>query len=53
MVIGDVPSARVDVQPYGGCKDSGCGREGVRYAIEDLTELKVMVIKDLAVSSRI
>ena len=47
MVINDVPSARVDVQPYGGVKDSGCGREGVRYAMEDLSEMRTMILKDL------
>ena len=48
VVINDVPSARVDVQPYGGVKDSGCGREGVKYAMEDLTELRTMILKDVA-----
>jgi len=47
VVIGDIPSARVDAQPYGGIKDSGFGREGIRYAIEDMTELKVMLMKDI------
>ena len=37
-IVGDVPSFRVDNMPYGGVKDSGLGREGVRYAIEDMTE---------------
>jgi len=32
--------------PYGGIKDSGFGREGVRYAIEEMTELKLMVLKN-------
>jgi acyl-CoA reductase-like NAD-dependent aldehyde dehydrogenase len=45
VVIGDVPSWRVDHMPYGGVKDSGLGREGVRYAIEDMTELKLMVLR--------
>lgn len=48
VVINDVPSARVDVQPYGGVKSSGCGREGVKYAMEDLTELRVMVMNNIA-----
>src|SRR5690606_9462298 len=37
VIIGDVPSWRVDNMPYGGVKDSGLGREGVRYAIQDMT----------------
>jgi acyl-CoA reductase-like NAD-dependent aldehyde dehydrogenase len=46
VVIGDVPSFRVDNMPYGGVKDSGLGREGVRYAIEDMTEQRLLVIRD-------
>ena len=46
VVIGDVPSWRVDHMPYGGVKDSGLGREGVRYAIEDMTELRLLVVRD-------
>ncbi len=45
VIIGDVPSWRVDHMPYGGVKDSGLGREGIRYAIEDMTELKLMVLR--------
>jgi acyl-CoA reductase-like NAD-dependent aldehyde dehydrogenase len=45
VVIGDVPSWRVDHMPYGGVKDSGLGREGVRFAIEDMTEMKLMVLR--------
>lgn len=48
VVINDIPSARVDMQPYGGVKDSGCGREGVRYAMEHLTEIRTMVMKNLS-----
>ena len=46
VVINDVPSFRVDNMPYGGVKDSGLGREGVRYAIEDMTELRLMVMRE-------
>lgn len=42
VVINDVPTFRADQQPYGGVKDSGIGREGVRYAIEDFTEIKIL-----------
>lgn len=45
VVIGDVPSWRVDHMPYGGVKDSGLGREGIRFAIEDMTEIKLMVLR--------
>jgi acyl-CoA reductase-like NAD-dependent aldehyde dehydrogenase len=45
VVINDVSSFRVDNMPYGGVKDSGIGREGVRYAIEDMTELRLMVMR--------
>ena len=46
VLINEVPSFRVDNMPYGGVKDSGLGREGVRYAIEDMTELRLLVIRD-------
>jgi len=45
VVIGDVPSWRVDHMPYGGVKESGLGREGVKFAIEDMTELRMLVIR--------
>jgi acyl-CoA reductase-like NAD-dependent aldehyde dehydrogenase len=45
VVIGDVPSYRVDNMPYGGVKDSGLGREGIRFAIEDMTEIRNLVIR--------
>ena len=45
VVIGDVPSWRVDHMPYGGVKDSGLGREGIRFAIEDMTEIRLLVIR--------
>ncbi|MGH8155029.1 MAG: aldehyde dehydrogenase family protein, partial [Rhodanobacteraceae bacterium] len=46
VIVGDVPSFRVDNMPYGGVKLSGYGREGVRYAIEDMTERRLLVIRD-------
>jgi acyl-CoA reductase-like NAD-dependent aldehyde dehydrogenase len=45
VVVGDVPSFRVDNMPYGGVKGSGFGREGVRWAIEDLTETRLLVVR--------
>ncbi len=45
MLIGEVPSWRVDHMPYGGVKDSGFGREGLRFAIEDMTEIRLLVIR--------
>lgn len=47
VVINDVPSFRVDNMPYGGVKDSGLGREGVRAAIEDMTEVRLLVIRNI------
>ena len=48
VIIGDVPSFRADQMPYGGVKDSGVGREGVRSAMDDLTYERVLVLTDLA-----
>ena len=45
VVVGDVPSFRVDNMPYGGVKGSGGGREGVRYAIQDMTEERLLVVR--------
>lgn len=42
VVINDIPTYRADHQPYGGMKNSGLGREGVRYSIEDMTEIKIL-----------
>lgn len=46
VIVGDIPSWRVDNMPYGGVKESGLGREGVRYAIEHLTENRLLVIRN-------
>ena len=46
VIVGDVPSFRADQMPYGGTKESGLGREGVRAAMEDLTESRVLVLTD-------
>ncbi|WP_237056358.1 aldehyde dehydrogenase family protein [Microbulbifer sediminum] len=45
VIIGDVPSWRVDNMPYGGVKDSGLGREGIRWAIADMTEERLLAIR--------
>ena len=45
VIINDVPTFRVDNMPYGGVKDSGLGREGIRAAVLDMTEERVLVIK--------
>ncbi len=47
VVINDVPTYRTDPMPYGGVKDSGMGREGPRFAIEEMTEMRLMVINRL------
>jgi acyl-CoA reductase-like NAD-dependent aldehyde dehydrogenase len=46
IVAGDVPTFRVDHMPYGGAKESGIGREGPRYAIEEYTEPRMLVLSD-------
>lgn len=45
LIVNDIPSFRSDAMPYGGSKDSGIGREGVRYAMEEFTEPRTLVIK--------
>jgi acyl-CoA reductase-like NAD-dependent aldehyde dehydrogenase len=45
VLIGDVPSWRIDHMPYGGVKESGFGREGVRFAMEDMTEIRLLAIR--------
>jgi len=44
VILNDVPTYRIDNMPYGGVKDSGLGREGLRYAIEDMTEIRILVV---------
>jgi len=48
VIIGDIPSWRVDHMPYGGVKESGLGREGIRYAMEEMSEIRLLVIRDPA-----
>jgi acyl-CoA reductase-like NAD-dependent aldehyde dehydrogenase len=44
VIINDIPTYRIDHMPYGGVKDSGIGREGLRWAMEDMTEIRLMVV---------
>ena len=44
VIVNDAPTYRVDTMPFGGVKDSGLGREGIRYAIEDMTEPRLLVM---------
>lgn len=46
VVLNDVPTFRVDNMPYGGLKDSGFGREGIKYSLEEMTEMKLLVMND-------
>lgn len=48
LMVNDVPTYRVDQMPYGGVKDSGSGREGPRFAMEEMTELRLMAINAAA-----
>ena len=45
VMIGEVPSWRVDHMPYGGVKESGLGREGIRFAMEEMTEIRLLVVR--------
>jgi len=45
VIVGDVPSFRVDHMPYGGVKESGQGREGVRFSMEEMTEPRLLVVR--------
>lgn len=47
VIVGDIPSWRLDHMPYGGVKDSGIGREGVASAIADMTEVRLLVTRDI------
>jgi glyceraldehyde-3-phosphate dehydrogenase (NADP+) len=47
VVLNDVPTYRIDHMPYGGVKSSGLSREGIRYTIEDMTEMKLLVVNRL------
>jgi acyl-CoA reductase-like NAD-dependent aldehyde dehydrogenase len=47
VIIGDVPSWRVDHMPYGGVKNSGLGREGIRFAVEHMTEIRLLAIRNV------
>jgi glyceraldehyde-3-phosphate dehydrogenase (NADP+) len=44
VIVNDIPTYRIDHMPYGGVKESGLGREGLRFAIEDMTEIRIMVL---------
>ena len=50
VIVNDVPTYRIDHMPYGGVKDSGLGREGLRWAIEDMTEIRIMVLAQPALT---
>jgi len=45
LIVNDTPTFRLDHMPYGGIKDSGLGREGLRYAMEEMTEMKILVLR--------
>ena len=47
VIVGDTPNTRFDSMPYGGTKASGLGKEGVRYAIEEMTNERLLVMKSM------
>ncbi len=47
VLVNQIPSWRMDHMPYGGVKDSGLGREGARWAIQEMTELRMMVVRQM------
>jgi acyl-CoA reductase-like NAD-dependent aldehyde dehydrogenase len=47
VIVNDVSAFRADQMPYGGSKDSGTGREGLRYAMDEMTERRVLVLSDV------
>ena len=48
VMIGDIPTFRIDHMPYGGVKESGFGREGLRYAMEEMTEMRLLTINPVS-----
>jgi len=48
LIVGDTPAWRLDPMPYGGVKDSGLGREGIRSAIEEMTEPRMLVMSGMS-----
>ena len=47
VIVNDVSAFRADQMPYGGSKESGYGREGLRYAMEEMTEVRIMVLSNI------
>jgi acyl-CoA reductase-like NAD-dependent aldehyde dehydrogenase len=45
VIVNDTPAFRVDLMPYGGGKESGLGREGPRYAMEEMTEIRLVAVR--------